>query len=329
LLYSHVRADGSARFFLPDAGYRSAFVTGAFCDWRTPGVGLKRVPEGWLGDVDALRSGANEYKFVADGRWLSDPINLCRVGDPRGDGNSVLHARDGRGALVHLRFHSQTLGEPRGYVVYVPPGYHAGARAVPTLYLLHGALDWERTWCEKGALADSMDGLVGDGSVGDMLVVMPFEGGGLHRGDTRVVDYLARDLVSHIDEQFHTIAEAEHRALDGLSTGGFTSLVLGAWRPDRWRSIGTMSGSHDGRSFDAIRGCARDMSARGQRYLVSAGLDEPHVGDARAVAAALREAGVGVDWREAQGGHDWPLWRGLVSDHLRFHWSNVRPDGHG
>ncbi|MBI2395573.1 MAG: hypothetical protein HYV09_38765 [Deltaproteobacteria bacterium] len=312
--FSHVRADGTARLFVHAPNAHDVRVTGSFLGWQTPGRPMLRTHEGWFFE-HPVGHGEHEYKFVIDGRWTPDPVNLLRAG---GD-NSVLTSA--RGSVHHLEFHSPALGERRGYVVYLPPGHTSGKR-FPTLYLLHGVLDWERTWLEKGAIADALDRLRDDGSIGEMIVVMPYENGGFFRADGRVADYLARDVVGHVDFEFPTLADARHRALDGLSTGGFTSTLVAASRPEVFRSIGSMSGSHDARSFDAIAACAPAM--REQRHLVSAGHGEPHLDTCRAVHHTLGAHGVESAWIDAPGDHDWPLWRALLPRHLSFHWSNLR-----
>lgn len=312
--FSHVRADGTARLYVRAPSAREVHVTGSFVGWQTPGRPMHRSSDGWVLE-HPVGQGDHQYKFVIDGRWTPDPVNLLRA---NGD-NSVLSSS--RGAVHHLEFDSPALGERRGYVVYLPPG-HTSGRRFPTLYLLHGVLDWERTWVEKGAIGDTLDRLRREGSIGEMIVVMPYENGGLHRSDDRVADYLARDVVGHVDFEFPTLADARHRALDGLSTGGFTSTLLAAWRPETFRSIGSMSGSHDRRSFEAILACAPRM--REQRHLVSAGHGEPHLETCRAIHRALAAQGVDSTWTDAPGDHDWPLWRALLARHLSFHWSNVR-----
>jgi enterochelin esterase-like enzyme len=191
------------------------------------------------------------------------------------------------------------------------------------LYLLHGALDGENTWVERGELVRAADRLRSEGASGDLIVVMPRENGGLHRGDGRVADYLSRDLVGHIDYEFRTAANPRHRAIDGLSTGGFTSTVLGAIRPGVWGSIGSMSGSHDGRSFDAVR--AHSGAMREQRHLISCGTEEPNVETCRALVHELQSRGVHASYSEAAGIHDWPTWRAALPRHLRFHLESFSP----
>ncbi|MCS6898312.1 MAG: alpha/beta hydrolase-fold protein, partial [Polyangiaceae bacterium] len=257
LLYTHIQNNGRIFFFFPGESSRSVSVTGSFCGWKIPGVGLQRVPGGWSAEVGPVSEGPVAYKFLVDGRWTADPVNITREGD-HDESNSLLPGR-GRGTTLHLRFWSPALREERRYTLYLPPSYGTQGRRFPTLYLLHGLLDWERTWLDKGALAPTLDRMIHQGMVGEMIVVMPYENGLLHRGDTRIADYLARDLVGHIDHEFATLPEQSARALDGLSTGGFTSLIVGAWRPMVFRSVGSMSGSHDNRTFSTIRSCSGAM----------------------------------------------------------------------
>lgn len=323
MLFSHVREDGSAEFHYPGRDHDSVRVTGSFCAWSLPGSEMVRTDRGFSCEVGPVPPGETAYKFIVDGRWLVDPQNLAREPDGAGGENAVLCRGDARGAVHHLRFHAPALGQERAYVLYLPPSYAESGRRFPTLYLLHGALDWERSWLEKGDLAATMDRLRGEREIGDMIVVMPNDGGDLYRGDARFVDYLARDLVGHVDHELRTLADPRHRALDGLSTGGYTSLVVGAARPDVFGSIGSMSGCHDERTFDAIRARAEAMRASGQRHRVSCGRDEPHVETNRAVGGALRGEAISVDYVETPGTHDWPLWREALPGHLCFHWDNA------
>ena len=39
----------------------------------------------------------------------------------------------------------------------------------------------------------------------------------------------------------------------------------------------------------------------------------------------LRGLGLEARWLDAPGIHDWPVWRAMIGDHLRFHWENTRP----
>mgnify|MGYP000269719064 CR=1 FL=1 len=322
--FSHITRHGTGVFFHPAGPHHNVQVTGSFTGWRSPGVHLQRVDGGWRAEIPGVTPGAHTYKFIVDGRWVEDPLNLVRSPDGGGGHNSVLHHGGGPGMLLHLGFHTPALSEHRPYVVHLPPGYFSSDARFSTVYLLHGALDWEKSWVDRGALLDALAGLRAAGRMGEFIVVMPKDNGDLYKGDTRVQDYLAQDVVGHIDHEFRTLSAPRHRALDGLSTGGFTSVVVGAARSDVFTSIGSMSGSHARRSFEVVDHHAEQVRARGQRYRLLCGQDEPHVGTCRDLAGHLRSRGISVELHEPPGGHDWPLWRQQLGAHLQFHWDTFQ-----
>lgn len=324
---THHTDGGAACFFHADPNGEWVEVTGSFMGWRLPGIPMQRVEDGWQADVRGIPLDNVAYKFRVDGRWVLDRRNALRVPDGSGGENSLLPHPRHHGTLHHLRFHAPSLGENRPYVVYLPPGYYESNHRYPVLYMLHGALDAETAWLDKGAIHTTLDWLRGEGRVGDMIVVMPRENGELRGGDGRYADYLSRDLVGHIDWELRTLPRRALRAIDGLSTGGFTSAVLGATRPDVFGSVGCMSGAYDGRVFAVVQGHGAAMRANRQRYHLSAGHGEDIRGVTGELAAALRGQGIDVEHYENPGPHDWELWRPNVGGNLQFHWANFRRAG--
>ncbi len=81
----------SAWFYL--AGNKSAskvYISGSFNQWSTTQNPMKAVDSGWTVDLD-LRPGKYTYKFIVDGKWLSDPYNNLREKDGAGGYNSVVY----------------------------------------------------------------------------------------------------------------------------------------------------------------------------------------------------------------------------------------------
>ena len=56
-------------------------------------------------------------------------------------------------------------------------------------------------------------------------------------------DHVVRDVVSHVDWNFRTIARREGRAMTGLSMGGFGAITMGLRNPELFVSIGSTSGA--------------------------------------------------------------------------------------
>lgn len=80
-----------ARFYLP--GQKSAskvYISGTFNNWSTSQTPMKFVGTGWMVDLN-LNPGKYAYKFIVDGRWITDPSNKLRERGDAGADNSVVY----------------------------------------------------------------------------------------------------------------------------------------------------------------------------------------------------------------------------------------------
>jgi 1,4-alpha-glucan branching enzyme len=75
------------RLSMPQA--RTACVAGTFNNWDTKRNPMQKDGPGWKVTIP-LAPGRYEYRFVADGQWLSDPNAKESVGNDFGSTNSVL-----------------------------------------------------------------------------------------------------------------------------------------------------------------------------------------------------------------------------------------------
>jgi putative tributyrin esterase len=55
-------------------------------------------------------------------------------------------------------------------------------------------------------------------------------------------DYIAHDLVQHVDSMYRTVGNRAHRAIAGLSMGGYGAIALALQYPDRWSAAASHSG---------------------------------------------------------------------------------------
>jgi S-formylglutathione hydrolase len=168
--------------------------------------------------------------------------------------------RVGSGQLVEFKLSSSALksnllGDPveQRVAVYLPPSYHTSpAKRFPTLYLLHGFTGSIGVWTKSGYqgmnLQPLMDGMIQDGKIREMIVVVPSGGnaygGGFYTNSTVTgnwEDYIYRDLVNHIDANYRTLARAESRGIAGHSMGGYGAVVLGMKHPDVFSIIYALS----------------------------------------------------------------------------------------
>ena len=164
---------------------------------------------------------------------------------------------------------SSALGVTKHYVVYLPPSYATDtARRYPVAYYLHGYSGNETDWTRLGHLDAAMDSLIAAGGP-EMIVVMPDgdnswyttwntlgDNAECRRDTTRrepaatfcvpwphYDDYIASDLVHHVDSVYRTRADRAHRAIAGLSMGGYGAIELALQYPDVWRAAASHSGT--------------------------------------------------------------------------------------
>jgi 1,4-alpha-glucan branching enzyme len=75
------------RLNMPQA--RTVAVVGSFNNWDTKRTPMQKEGANWKASFP-LSPGRYEYRFVADGQWLSDPNAKESVGNDFGSTNSVL-----------------------------------------------------------------------------------------------------------------------------------------------------------------------------------------------------------------------------------------------
>ncbi|GCC53282.1 hypothetical protein SanaruYs_35250 [Chryseotalea sanaruensis] len=68
---------------------KEVIVTGSFNDWNEKKLKMSKTREGWALPV-FLKEGTHNYKFIVDGRWITDPGNPKQRDDGFGNINSVI-----------------------------------------------------------------------------------------------------------------------------------------------------------------------------------------------------------------------------------------------
>ena len=167
------------------------------------------------------------------------------------------------------RFFSPALGVEKHYVVYLPPSYAtAPARRYPVAYYLHGLTGNEADWVSLASIDVVADSLIASGTP-EMILVMPDGDDGWYTNweeapqpygacmvDTllnraapalcvaqaRYEDYIARDLVRHVDSTYRTLADRRHRGIAGLSMGGYGAVTIALEHPDVFSAGASHSG---------------------------------------------------------------------------------------
>ena len=243
-------------------------VAGEFNDWRVGALRTAPICEGAL-HVARIRldPGRYEYKLVeGEDGWELDPENPGFAyddfeGNAQGR-NSVVNTPDsGVGRLVtgpQLCFAQGGAACPRQMIAYMPRGYDPGraAGAYPVLFMTDGQNVFDDTDCCFGhtgwEINRTLDRLIADGSVEEIVVVAVDHGGG-----ARAAEYAAPEAIGGVHGAFvdwwatdvHDAA-AGRWAVDpgrayvaGSSLGGLFALVVAAERPGLYRGAASLSGA--------------------------------------------------------------------------------------
>lgn len=171
------------------------------------------------------------------------------------------------GELRDARVWSPSLGVTKRYRVWLPPGYAGDTTTrYPVAFYLHGLYGDETNWSQQGGLAATLDSMARAG-MPPMIVVMPDGDDSWYVTSNVLVDaaacrrvqrtepadqycvpwwrydeYVARDLVAHVDSAYRTRADRAHRAIAGLSMGGYGAVTLALRYPD----VFSVAASHSG-----------------------------------------------------------------------------------
>jgi endo-1,4-beta-xylanase len=166
---------------------------------------------------------------------VPNPVTTPASAPSRGAVAWVDPGRDEPTGMHYKTFHSPAAGGEVSYLIYLPPDYATATRKrYPTVYWLHG-LNGRQT---GGApLTARADRAIRAGDLPPLIVVSV---NGLRAGmytdskDGRqpVETVIVRDLITHIDATYRTIARREARAIEGMSMGGYGALRLGFKFPD-------------------------------------------------------------------------------------------------
>jgi S-formylglutathione hydrolase FrmB len=142
-----------------------------------------------------------------------------------------------------VAFDSPAVSRRMKFNIVLPAKYEKSTERYPVLYLLHGYSGNYTHWAFMGVPAYAL--------THDLIVVMPDAGNSWYvnwahsEGDQKNQweDAIIKDLIGHIDATYRTIARREGRAINGLSMGGYGSLMLGLRHPDLFCSVSSHSGA--------------------------------------------------------------------------------------
>ncbi|HPA18723.1 MAG TPA: alpha/beta hydrolase-fold protein [Verrucomicrobiae bacterium] len=223
-------------------------------------------------------------------------------------------------------YQSKALGQRRQLLVYTPSGYNANlAQRYPLLVLQHGFGGSRSSWVAHGRANLILDNLIAAGEAKPMVVMMiDGHSSGTYQGrEIKGVESFSLELLEDalpLVERDYRLAELpENRAIVGLSMGAKQSTTVGLGNLDRFAWVGGFSAISypDPDTLKILLASPEETNRKLKLLWLAWGS-----GDARAVKAGepfvdqLEKAGIKLQWKVTEGGHEWPVWQRCLVDIL-------------
>ncbi len=361
IISPEIHDNNSVTFRLNAPNAKSVMVTGDFLptekiqtpmgEMDGPGkAALTKNEKGiWSFTSESLSPELYSYSFIVDGFTTTDPnnpflirdvasvTNILIIGGQQADlykVNDVPH-----GSVTRRWYDSPGLKMDRRITIYTPPGYETSKENYPVLYLLHGAGGDEEAWIALGRTAQIMDNLIAQGKVTPMIVVMPNgnvtqdaapgEGSdGFYKPQfmapqTMNGTYEANfmDILKFVEGNYRVQADKAHRAIAGLSMGGFHSFHISRFYPNTFDYVGLFSAAlmpredASGKVYSDIDGTLKTQMDNGYKlYWIGIGKDDFLYEANTKFRKKLDDMGMKYTYMETDGGHIWRNWRIYLSE---------------
>ena len=250
-----------------------------------------------------------------------------------------------QGSINEVYYWSDVTEKMRHGYIYLPAEYYKNpTKKFPVLYLQHGMGENETGWSAQGKTGIIMDNLIAAGKAVPFLIFMdngldvrrpgypaPGQGGfggprpqgqrpqgGPGQGGPRrgfgfnaFQDVLIKDIIPMVEKNYRVIADADHRAMAGLSMGGMQTHGITLANPTTFGYVGMFSGGTF--NTEELKDAA-DFKKTNKVLFMSAGGKETRMAEGEnsvgAAANNLKALGINAHSYVSPGtAHEWQTWR--------------------
>jgi endo-1,4-beta-xylanase len=140
-----------------------------------------------------------------------------------------------KGTIHRKKFTGPITNDTIWYNIYLPEGYEDSDARYTVIYHLHGL------GCDQyegnRPLVTALEQAIEQGIVGPMIIVFPRAYGNTFYANSKnsrkpTETNVIRELIPHIDSEYRTLADREHRVIEGMSMGGFGAIEYAAKFPE-------------------------------------------------------------------------------------------------
>jgi len=282
----------------------------------------------WTFEVTNVPEGALRYYYIIDGVATMEPtsskpnIQTNVYNLDKGD-EFFAYRKDIPHGSVSVHFYESTvIGQTRSVHVWTPAGYekNLGKKKLPVLYLIHGGGDDDSSWYRTGQANNILDNLLAEGKMEPMIVVMP---NGTVKTETLAgevpifVEDLHECIVPFIESKYNVYTDPSHRAIAGLSMGGWETMETALAYYDDYDYVWVLSaGWHtsDQAKYEYesthLKQIAADFNKTVKQFVLTQGNPEDIAYyNCQATRKLLDDAGIKYEYYSEPGGHTWYTWR--------------------
>ena len=250
-----------------------------------------------------------------------------------------------------FKLDSKLMAREMPYRVILPVNYKTSNEKIfyPVLYLLHGLTGHFDNWANKTKLTDYAEKY-------NYIIVMPEGDNGWYSDSASVPNdryesYIIKELIPEIDKKFRTIADKKHRAIAGLSMGGYGSIKFGLKYAEMFSLVGSFSGALGAASltekevgtkgavaesilgvfgkamsetrqandiFQMVKEISPDKIKSLPFIYLDCGTEDFLLNNNRDFANLLQEKKIPHEFRQLPGAHDWKFWDSQVQEFLEL-----------
>jgi enterochelin esterase family protein len=123
-----------------------------------------------------------------------------------------------------------------------------------------------------------------------------------------------------VERNYHVLANADNRAIAGLSMGGGQALSIGLMHPELFHYVLGFSAAIGGQFLnidETIRPLLANPAAANAKFRllwISVGRQDFLFGPDQQLAKTLTDGGVKNTYRETEGAHVWSVWRNNLNE---------------
>lgn len=249
----------------------------------------------------------------------------------------ISEARHEHAGLRWVTVKSASLRGRGDITLWVPPG----GRAAGMVVLLHGVYGSHWAWAMKGGAHRTAERLVAAGDIPPLVLAMPSDGlwgdgsGYRAHGGRDFERWIVEEVPAAVERAVPGLGAGTPRFVAGLSMGGYGALRLAC----RYSGAFVAASGHSSITrFEQMAAFVEEPLAayadpagepdvvdevlahqdRLPRLRFDCGTEDPLIEPNRTLHLQLEAAGIGHEYREFPGGHEWEYWEAHFEDSLRF-----------